>query len=135
MTIKINKLSVLIISILTSFCALFLITSINSYIFLDPIADKIVRERFDTGQIQLDSSNHSGPNSIDIQWPLGSIVFFVTAFSVYWFFYGRIIAQKNPSYPTTLIYLLPILFSIFIQEFYFIPVYILACYFGLKSVK
>ncbi len=49
MTIKINKLSVFVISALVSFCVLFLIVAINSYIFLDPIADEIVRERFNSG--------------------------------------------------------------------------------------
>jgi hypothetical protein len=132
MAIKINKFNVFLISALLSFCVLFIIVAINSTIFLDPIADEIVKERFDSGQIQLDSPDQP---PIDIQWPLKSVVFFVFALSIYWFCYGRVIKKIIPTYPVALTFLLPILFSAFIQEFYFIPVYVLACYLGLKSVR
>ena len=133
--IKINNLFAFIASALVTFFVTFIVVVLNSYIFLDPIADKIVKERFNAGQIALKETMGHQLLPIDIEWPLASIVFFVFAMSVYWFIYGLVVKKKLPNYPKLLMFLLPIFFGAFVQEFYFIPLYILVCFLGVKAAS
>jgi len=119
------------------FLTLFIVTCvaiINAEIFLGPIIDEIVKERFEAGRI-VNGQLILDQTVINPEWPLPSIIFFVSLISLYWFFYGRMSKIYFPSYPRAIILLLPVLCSVLIQDFYFMPLYFLVCFFGLKSAN
>jgi uncharacterized oligopeptide transporter (OPT) family protein len=131
----IKRILFFVISVFVTFLVTTLVAVINSYMFLDSIIDEKVKERFNAGQIALDQTIKQQQATIDLKWPLSSIIFFVFVMSLYWFFYGRITKIYLPTYPIVMIVLLPVIYSLFVQDFYFMPLYFLVCLLGLKSTN
>jgi len=129
----VKKVIFFVFSFFSTLCVIICIAIINSYIFLDPIIDEQAKERINAarivnGEIVMDHS------VMNVPWPLPSIIFFVVVMSLYWFFYGRMSKIYFPSYPRAMILLLPVLCSVVVQDFYFLPVYFVVCFLGVKSV-
>lgn len=131
----IKRVIFFVFSIFLTFFVTIFVAIINSYIFLDSIIDEKVKERFNAGQIVLDQTIKHQQAAIDLTWPLSSIIFFAFVMSLYWFFFGRISKIYLPAYPMVMIVSLPVLYSVFVQDFYFLPLYFLVCLLGLKSAS
>jgi len=137
----INKIIFFICSIFISLSVMFCVTITSSRIFLEPIREKEIYDRFKSGQLVINKSVEHQQITTDAVWTSSSIVFFIFFMSLYWFFYGRVSKIYFHSYPTIIILLLPVLCNIQqfnhiqIHVFYSLPLYVLVCFFGIKSAN